>query len=77
MIKTNPPDIPWHDKYRDPSKFKDSKDFVDGYNQCLKDLDVLIGTAKRPNENDWREAGITGGNQIHTICEKWRLEFND
>ena len=74
MIETKKTEIPWHDKFRKVETFKDSKDFVDGYNQALKDFDLIFGLAKLPDV-DYREGTIHGSNQIHNVCKFWELEY--
>lgn len=76
MIRTKKQDIPWWEKYRQPEKYTDSKDFVKGYNQALADFDILFGTARLPGMK-FREAGLCGGNQVHKVCEEWKLEFQE
>lgn len=74
MIQTKKPDVPWWDKFRKPEDFPDSEDFVKGYNAALHDFDILFGTAKR-DDGEFREATIHGGNQIHKVCDIWKLEY--
>jgi len=75
MIQTKKPEIPWYDKHRKVEDFKDSKDFVDGYNQALKDFDIIFGMAPIPGEEEYRCGTIHGSNQIHSVCEFWKLEY--
>ncbi len=74
MIETKKEEPPYWEKYREPKKYKDSKDFVEGYNQALDDFHTLLGTKPLPDKQ-YREATTWGGIQINNICEKWRLVF--
>lgn len=72
MIKIKEEEKPWWEKYRDPKKFKDTQDFVDGYNQCLDDMYTLMGT-KQLKKGEYRNASLWGSNQINKLCEDWKL----
>lgn len=74
MIEKRKQKQDWWEEWRVPEKFIDSEDFVKGYNQALEDFDLLFGTKQRP-DGKWRGAGMAGGNQVHSVCEEWKLEF--
>jgi len=74
VIEIQKPDTPWYDKFRNSKEFKDSTEFVEGYNKALDDIDTVFGLKKLPDE-EYRCGTTHGSRQIHEVCKKWKLTF--